>query len=80
MVVLHDMYASAREKYDGTVTGRHLADKAAAIHPAVHFWPKPTDATDWLRGFLRPGDLFVTMGAGDNWKLGRELFETGGKA
>jgi UDP-N-acetylmuramate--alanine ligase len=24
---------------------------------------------------LRRGDLFVTLGAGDNWKLGKALYE-----
>jgi UDP-N-acetylmuramate--alanine ligase len=74
-VVLHEIYASAREKYDGTVTGRGLADKAAKLHPSVHYFDTFAGAEPWLRGFLRPGDLFVTMGAGDNWKLGKALFE-----
>lgn len=74
-VILHDIYASAREKYDGSVTGRDLFDKTAAQHPAVHFFPKPTDAADYLRSNLRLGDLFVTMGAGDNWTLGRSLYQ-----
>ena len=29
----------------------------------------------FLSDELRPGDLFVTMGAGDNWKLGRALYD-----
>ena len=24
---------------------------------------------------LKEGDLFLTMGAGDNWKLGKALYE-----
>ena len=75
VVILHDIYASAREKYDGTVSGQDLFRKAAALHPEVHFFPKPADAQPWLTENLRAGDLFVTMGAGDNWKLGRELFD-----
>jgi UDP-N-acetylmuramate-alanine ligase len=27
-----------------------------------------------LKSLLRPGDVFVTMGAGDNFKLGQKLF------
>ena len=31
------------------------------------------EAAPFLSGELKPGDLLITMGAGDNWKLGREL-------
>jgi UDP-N-acetylmuramate--alanine ligase len=27
-----------------------------------------------LKGILKPGDLFLTMGAGDNWKIGKALY------
>ena len=32
-----------------------------------------------LAGELKPGDLFITMGAGDNWKIGRELLRAAGR-
>lgn len=75
VVVLHEIYPSAREKYDGTVTGRQLANLAANHHPAVRYFDKFAEAEPWLRGFLKPGDLFITMGAGDNWKLGKSLYQ-----
>ena len=34
---------------------------------------KHGDAADKLMGLLRENDLFITMGAGDNWKLGRTI-------
>jgi UDP-N-acetylmuramate--alanine ligase len=36
---------------------------------------KHADALERLLPLLRAGDLFITMGAGDNWKLGRALLE-----
>ena len=33
------------------------------------------DAREYLAKTLKPGDLFVTMGAGDNWKIGRAVLE-----
>lgn len=36
---------------------------------------EPEDAAETLVRLLRPGDIFITMGAGDNWKLGRKIFE-----
>lgn len=74
IVILHKIYASAREHFSGTIDGKDLADAVAAHHPAVHYVPEVLDALPLCRELLRPGDLFVTLGAGNNWVLGRELF------
>jgi UDP-N-acetylmuramate--alanine ligase len=50
--------------------------RAVALrHPAVEYYEEPLEAVDALAGRLAAGDLFVTMGAGDNWKVGRALLE-----
>ena len=76
LVVLHKIYASAREVYHGGVTGKTLFEKASGRfgRERVFYAEEPLDAVDLLKGILRKGDLFITMGAGDNWKLGKELF------
>ena len=74
-VVLHKIYPSAREQYDGTVSGKTLFEATKQRHRNVHYFEEVMDARDYLAKLLRPGDVFVTMGAGDNWKLGRALFE-----
>jgi UDP-N-acetylmuramate--alanine ligase len=78
ILFLHKIYASAREEYHGGVTGRTLFEKtkAALQDPAgqrVFYAEEPEDAAGALRKILCPGDLFITMGAGDNWKLGKKL-------
>jgi len=73
MVVLHKIYASARETATGDISGRDLFREVEGRHPCVRYFEEPMEAVGFLRGALRPGDLFVTVGAGDNWKLGREL-------
>ncbi len=75
MVILHKIYASARESNEGGMTGRVLFEEVARHHGNVRYFEEPSDAAPFLRSELRPGDLLVTMGAGDNWKLGRALFE-----
>jgi UDP-N-acetylmuramate--alanine ligase len=75
-VILHRIYASAREKDDGGTTARDLYEEVSRSHPRVHYFPEPLDAASFLVSELKPGDLFLTMGAGDNWKLGRELLST----
>lgn len=72
-LILHKIYASARERYSGGVTGRTLYEKAAALRPAVGYVEEPESAAAELASSLKDGDLFLTMGAGDNWKLGRAV-------
>jgi UDP-N-acetylmuramate--alanine ligase len=80
ILMLHKIYGSARETYSGGVTGKTLFDKTKAIMgDKVYYCEEPEAAADALKNILRAGDLFITMGAGDNWKLGQKLlalFET----
>jgi UDP-N-acetylmuramate--alanine ligase len=73
VVILHRIYASAREANLGGVSGRDLFREVSRNHPRVHYFEEPLEALPFLVSQLVPGDLFITMGAGDNWKLGREL-------
>jgi UDP-N-acetylmuramate--alanine ligase len=75
MVILHKIYGSAREEYHGGVTGETLFEKTKALRGNVFYAEEPLEAAPLLKGMLKPGDLFVTMGAGDNWKLGGSLCE-----
>jgi UDP-N-acetylmuramate--alanine ligase len=73
MVILHRIYASARERNDGGITGRMLFDEVSRSHAQAHYFENPLEAVPFLLSELKAGDLFLTMGAGDNWRLGREL-------
>ena len=77
LVILHKIYASAREHYEGGITGKTLYDKAREISKGKYFYytDEPLDAAGLLKKTLKPGDLFITMGAGDNWRLGKKVFE-----
>ena len=82
-VILHKIYGSAREQASASgVTGRSLFEKTRCLHPSVRYYDEVMDARDDLfRELSRPdpafpaGTVFVTMGAGDNWKLGRALLQ-----
>ena len=76
IVIMHRIYASAREKDTGTITGLQLAERTRANLRDVRYFENPVDAYDACRMLLKPGDLFITLGAGDNWKLGRRLFDS----
>ena len=76
ILVLHKIYGSAREVYTGGITGLSLYEKVKTkMGEAVFYSEEVLDAVHTLKDILKPGDLFITMGAGDNFKLGQKLFE-----
>ncbi len=75
ILFLHRIYGSAREQYSGGVDGHVLFERTKAKGGVVHYVDEPLDALDELIGELKEGDLFLTLGAGDNWKLGRAVLE-----
>jgi UDP-N-acetylmuramate--alanine ligase len=49
-------------------------------HPDVTFVEDLATLPEMLMERLRPGDLFLTMGAGDIWKVGEELLQRLGRS
>jgi UDP-N-acetylmuramate--alanine ligase len=66
-VVVVDIFP-AREVDDGSVSSRDLV--AQMRHPDVYYVSGLDDAADFLCGQLRPGDLLITLGAGDIYRVG----------
>jgi UDP-N-acetylmuramate--alanine ligase len=75
-LVLHRIYASAREKGAGEISGKELFDEVAKHHKNVFYYEEVSDAFAFLETYLAPGDIFLTMGAGDNWKIGKRIYES----
>ncbi|MEE1013585.1 MAG: UDP-N-acetylmuramate--L-alanine ligase [Clostridia bacterium] len=69
-VLIADVYP-AREKYDGTI---HSCDLAAKIPGAVYMSDMNAIAR-YLKANVAPGDLLITMGAGDVNKIAYQLKE-----
>lgn len=84
-VILHKIYSSARENpADFNITGRTLYEAVLASgQKDVHYYEEILDAADFAKEELEKplgteypdGYLFITMGAGDNWKLGKEILK-----
>ncbi len=75
IVILNKIYASAREKSNNFENlDKEFFEKTASNHGKVFYYHEPEDAGDFLKKELKKGDLFITMGAGDNWKLGVTLY------
>ena len=86
-VILNKIYSSARENpADFSITGKTLADEAAKFHKDVHYKEDFDSAASFGAEILSKkagaefpnGYLFVTMGAGDNWKVAQKIMAAGG--
>ncbi len=77
VVVVTDVYL-AREPADPEVTGRGVAERVPAPARAVHA-STLAEAAEVVLAEARPGDLILTMGAGDVTSLGQELVARLGK-
>ena len=68
-----DIYP-AREALEPGVTGKLIADVArSAGHPAVTYVPEKADLVDAVVGMSEPGDVILTLGAGDIWRQNRAI-------
>ncbi|HYH34308.1 MAG TPA: UDP-N-acetylmuramate--L-alanine ligase [Nocardioides sp.] len=68
-VVVLDVYL-AREDADPSVTGRSVADAVPLPQERVHYIPEADAVPGLLVGLAQPGDLVLTLGAGDVTELG----------
>jgi len=80
VLFLHKVYASARENYKGGVNGYTLFEKTSAVRKMsgkneTYYVDEYEAAFEPLRNMLKNGDIFITMGAGNNWPLSEKLFK-----
>jgi UDP-N-acetylmuramate--alanine ligase len=66
-VVVLDIYA-AREVDDGSVNSAELV--VASPHRSIRHIAAVADAVDYLTGSVLPGDVVITLGAGDGYQVG----------
>ena len=84
-VIINKIYGSARENADAaSVTGEILAEHAKKYHSDVTYAKEFDEAAKIGLSMLQEpsgenypeGYIFVTMGAGDNWKVGKQILES----
>lgn len=74
-VIITDIYA-AREKDTGKIHSSTLAEKVAQAGKDCIYLPSFDSVVDYLNGNAIEGDLILTMGAGDIYKVGEMFLET----
>ncbi len=74
-LILTDVYSAGEEKISGVSGESILQEVLSTTNQAVSYIPKREDIADAVKDQLSPGDLVITMGAGDIYKTGEELLE-----
>ncbi len=75
VLILTDVYPAREEPIQG-VSGELIANAAKSLgHKNVHYVPDKKDIPDFLTKVKKPGDIIITMGAGDIWRFGEEFIK-----
>ncbi len=73
LLVVTEVYAAGESVIPG-VSGKQIADGALGHgHRNVTFIPDTGEVAEFLLPALQAGDMVITLGAGDIWRVGEEL-------
>lgn len=73
-IIVTDIYA-AREKDNGKIHARDLVERLQKRGRAARYVSGFDEIVDILRGTLQEGDMVITMGAGNVYKIGEQIIE-----
>ncbi len=74
LLIVLDVYGAREDPMPG-VTGALITDLVGPAGPETHYVTSLAAVPSTVGGLLRPGDLLITMGAGDVTMLGPQLLE-----
>ena len=73
-VIITDIYA-AREKDNGEISAKDLVEKIHETSDNAVYMKNFDEIEKYLKEKLEPGDIFLTIGAGDVYKIGEEIIK-----
>ncbi len=76
VAILTDIYASAREEPIPGVNSRLLTQEAQKFHPQAIYCPGKKEVVEYLAEQTKPGDIILTMGAGDIFLWHKEILKS----
>jgi UDP-N-acetylmuramate--alanine ligase len=65
IVLMVDIYPSARESYDKSITSKMIVDRIHSPQLSAKYLASQADVLEELDVSIRKGDIIITMGAGD---------------
>ncbi|MFZ5570581.1 MAG: UDP-N-acetylmuramate--L-alanine ligase [Thermodesulfobacteriota bacterium] len=74
-LVVLPIYAAGEEPIPGVEAGRLFENIRDHGHKDVIYFGEPAAAVPYLMKTLKQGDILLTLGAGDVWKLGEQLLQ-----
>jgi UDP-N-acetylmuramate--alanine ligase len=75
VLVVTDIYPAREDPIQG-ITGELIVHAARQFgHKETYYIPDKTLLPSRLKSIARPGDIMITMGAGDIWKFGEVFLE-----
>ena len=75
LAVVMDIYAAGEQPIEG-VSARNLFEGIRRHgHRRVHYISDRDHVVEWLLDECRSGDLLMTMGAGDVWRVGADFLD-----
>ena len=77
-LLLLPIYAASEDPIEG-IDSEHLMEGIKEKgHREVRLFSNRAEVIPSLQEILRPGDVLVTLGAGDVWKIGQDLVSQAG--
>lgn len=77
ILIVTEIYPAGEKPVEG-ITGERLCNEIRKHgHKDVVFIPNKNDITAYIHEIIMPGDMIITLGAGDIWKIGRKVLEEG---
>lgn len=75
VVVISDIYSAGEEKREG-ITGKLILNAVLAENPRkkVVWLPEKEDLVGYMKKCLRPGDIFITLNAGNLNQIGKKIY------
>ena len=71
--VITDVYSAGETPIEG-ISGKTIHESVAkAGHPQASYVQSVDDICEYVMPLLKPGDIFLTLGAGNIWKVGEQL-------
>ncbi|MBI5197433.1 MAG: UDP-N-acetylmuramate--L-alanine ligase [Nitrospirae bacterium] len=73
ILVLTDIYPAGEKPIEGVSADKLYETIQRYGHRSAYFVPDKKEIPEFVQKLLQPGDMVITLGAGDIWKTGREI-------